>query len=377
MRRFFSLFISMILLFGVIGCFTGCDLSALENSNKNDNMNNSDRYDGLTVILNGHVEENNNNNDLVTPCCFYYDHKAGMIETYFWDRIPNDTLGLYDLPRGYHYLVIGFGFINRSRYDENVNYTDFQVYADNLICEDKLILNDRYPYSATISSGREGIIYVFYSVPVDAETIEIEYKSSAFTDTLVFEVQENGEFTDDDIEAIDAALDRLSNGEPAQIEETEPIPDPNAPITIISGTSDSCYHSNSANRDYSIELTYDGNYQTSWQDGSEGDAVGETLTYNFESSEITRVEIVNGNRKDGNSYMRNNRLASVTITFILNGSQVYEEVLEFTDDVSIVETVLNLDSPVTCDSVVLTINEVFPGSDYSDTGIAEVMFYTN
>lgn len=373
-RKFIGIIMSICLFVGMLFCFTGCDMPTTDST---DNMNNSERYDGLTVILNGHVGDENDNNNLVTPCYFLYDHKMAAIQTEIWEKFPNDSLGLYSLPKGYHYLVVSFTFRNGTKSDISVNVNDFQVYADNHLCEQTFVVEDNFPYSATVSAEREATVYGFFSVPKDASLVEIEYESSWFSDKLVFAVQGNGRLTDEDMEEVKAVIERLQNGMPAQVEETEPAPDPNAPVVIIEGKSDSFYHSNSANKDYSIDLTYDGNYKTSWQDGSDDDAVGETLTYKFAPSDITRVEIVNGNRKDKNSYSRNNRLAIATLTFFLDGSQVHEEIMEFEDDVSIDETVLNLESPVSCDSIVITIDEVFPGSDYSDTGIAEVMFFTN
>lgn len=127
---------------------------------------------------------------LVTPCQFSYNNVSLGIDTEYWDSIPNDTLGLYTLPNGQRYLVVGVRFRNDSNNDIFVSTMDFQVYADNRLCDEKVILNDNIETMATISSGREADIVGFYAVPNDANTVEIEYESSIFSDKVVITVGE-------------------------------------------------------------------------------------------------------------------------------------------------------------------------------------------
>lgn len=327
---------------------------------------------GFKIILNGHVEDESPNDPLLTPCYFVYNDIAVSLQTQYMNKIPNDTLGLYNLPSDQRYLVIDFTFKNGSSSDMNVNTSQIQVYADNVLCDQKYIIDDNIISSATVSSGRIGEIVAFFSVPKDAEKVEIEYEKGLWSETLKFEVQEEGEFYDEDVDYIKEYIDNYNsenNPEETTLEET--------PINVTYATSDSFYHSNSRGIDYTADLTIDGDYKTSWQDGRDDDAIGDTLTYNFAPSDIYKVVIVNGNRKDMGSFSKNNRLASATLTFYLDGQEVSNTTMEFVDDYDQEGDILELTSPVNCDCIVITIDEVYKGSDYQDTGIAEVMFYAS
>ncbi|MCQ2529040.1 MAG: hypothetical protein MJ108_08005 [Saccharofermentans sp.] len=329
--------------------------------------------DGLKILLNGNAEDELETDPLVTPCCFKYDNMIMFIQTEYINKIPGDSLGLYDLPQGYRYLVMYITFANGSSGDMSVSTNQFEIYADNTKCDEKYILDDNIETYVSVSSGRVGKITGFYSVPKDAEKVEIEFEKGFISEMLKFEVQEKGMFNDSDLEIIQNEIDNLDKDAETS-EETEFV---EKPISITDSFSDSFYHSNSQNADYKSTLAHDGDYKTSWQDGSDGDAVGETLTFKFLSNDVYKIVIVNGNRKNNSSYEKNNRLAVANLAFYNDDELVYETKMTFEDDSSVMESVLVLDAPVTCNTLVLTIDEVYAGSSFSDTGIAEVMLYAN
>ncbi len=122
---------------------------------------------------------------LVTPCEFTLDDVDYYVETASINRIPNDDLGLYTLPDGQKYLVVAVQFRNNTSSDVIVSSSDFTVYADNRLCDEKWILIDGIDSSASVSSGREAVIYGFYAVPTDFKSIEIEYQKGWLSDKII------------------------------------------------------------------------------------------------------------------------------------------------------------------------------------------------
>ena len=126
---------------------------------------------------------------LVTPCTFTYDNEIGIsIDATYLDSIPNDSLGLYTLPSGYRYLVVGIACTNGKKSDHYISTSDFQVYADNKLCDEKYILDDNIETSATISSGRSAQLSGFYAVPKDAKLVEIEFEPDFLSDKITIKV---------------------------------------------------------------------------------------------------------------------------------------------------------------------------------------------
>ena len=125
---------------------------------------------------------------LVTPCEFTQDNVVVYIEAEYLDSIPNDDFGLYTLPSGYKYLVLGIVFENHTDSDIFVSTSDFSVYADNSLCSEKIIMVDGVDTMASISSGREATIYGFYAVPANSRNVEIEYQQGWLSDKVVITV---------------------------------------------------------------------------------------------------------------------------------------------------------------------------------------------
>ncbi len=145
-----------------------------------------------------------------------------------------------------------------------------------------------------------------------------------------------------------------------------------APV-MVTYTDASSYLITKKGVEYSITNTIDDDYSTCWQDGVKGDGIGETLTYGFNDALISKITIKNGNRRDGNSYKENNRLATAHLLFRKDGSDVYEEDIEFEDNENIT-SVFEFADGIDCDTIVLTITDVYHGTEYKDTCIAEISF---
>jgi RNA polymerase subunit RPABC4/transcription elongation factor Spt4 len=94
---------------------------------------------------------------------------------------------------GYQYIYIKLAVTNTSdSSDENISFYSFDCYADGYAV-DQYYGGDE-DLSATLSAGRSTSGYVYFTVPVDAQTIEIEYTTNYFTDekmTFLYEGEQD------------------------------------------------------------------------------------------------------------------------------------------------------------------------------------------
>jgi predicted nucleic acid-binding Zn ribbon protein len=89
---------------------------------------------------------------------------------------------------GYHYIYCEFEFENISDSDQYVGYFDFDCFADGQSCDGCYQMDDNL--SATISPGRKATGTVAFEVPLDAQTVEVEYLTNLWTSNrIVFTYQ--------------------------------------------------------------------------------------------------------------------------------------------------------------------------------------------
>ena len=88
---------------------------------------------------------------------------------------------------GYEYWRFEFNFENISDTDQTLSsMMDWECYADNQKV-DQTWLGDESGLDATLSSGRTTQGSVYFEVPVDAESIELEYSISFWnSDKIIF-----------------------------------------------------------------------------------------------------------------------------------------------------------------------------------------------
>lgn len=82
---------------------------------------------------------------------------------------------------GMKYIMALFTFENTSDTDKYVSIYDFDCYADNTNCEEKYSLDDDDFINTNLSSGRNISFKVYFEVPVDSESIELEYELNSWT----------------------------------------------------------------------------------------------------------------------------------------------------------------------------------------------------
>lgn len=126
---------------------------------------------------------------------------------------------------------------------------------------------------------------------------------------------------------------------------------------------------------YGIELTFDGSDDTCWQDGQDGNGIGETLSYWFDSNvSLAKISITNGRFLNEEKYSENNRLAEATLYFYLEGKLVNKQIISFADGFLNQPEIFDIDSPVNCNQIVLEVTNVYEGSKYNDLCVTEIEF---
>lgn len=122
------------------------------------------------------------------------------------------------------------------------------------------------------------------------------------------------------------------------------------------------------NKEYYPGYVLDEDETTSWQEGVEGDGIGEWLLLSFDGNwEVQYLDLKLGNWRDSTNYLGNGR--PKTLTFEI-GNQRFT--YEFPDEQR--EFVLKLDMPVQASSMQVNLDEVYPGNT-GDTCISEIGVY--
>ena len=120
---------------------------------------------------------------------------------------------------------------------------------------------------------------------------------------------------------------------------------------------------------YGAAFLNDGDTSTPWEEGVEGDGIGEQITYEPEAgTKLQVIRIYPGNGRSDKAFQENNR--PKTITLEIDGKK---QILNF-DDAGHFYT-FSSKKPVTAKQVKLIIDSVYPGSKWQDTCISEVEFY--
>lgn len=93
----------------------------------------------------------------------------------------SDEYNMYSPADGMKYIMVSFTFENTGNSDAYVSIYDFDCYADNTSCEQAYLPDESDFMNTNLSSGRNISFQTYYSVPVDAQSIELEYETSIWT----------------------------------------------------------------------------------------------------------------------------------------------------------------------------------------------------
>ena len=123
--------------------------------------------------------------------------------------------------------------------------------------------------------------------------------------------------------------------------------------------------------DNSPQTLYDGQDWSGWQDGVDGDGIGEHITFTLDREYQIRgfaVKLGNWYQPEEGYYVLNNR--PETLTFAV-GNETFS--VTFPDEQ--VEMYVELNHDVPASQVRLTIDSVYKGTWYEDTCISEITIY--
>ena len=82
--------------------------------------------------------------------------------------------------------MVSFTFENIGESgDKYVSIYDFDCYADDASCEQEYSLDDSSFINTNLSPGRNVSFKTYYAVPVNANSIELEYETNAWTSEKV------------------------------------------------------------------------------------------------------------------------------------------------------------------------------------------------
>lgn len=143
-------------------------------------------------------------------------------------------------------------------------------------------------------------------------------------------------------------------------------------VLPVFNTWESSIVTQSGTHDNSAYAVVDGNTDTSWQEGVDGDGLGEYITLDLgEEMQVQFLEAWLGNWRSDDWYNRNNVPAELYIQFYDNAGGYVDDTLCFPKEKK--KFGIELSRPVTARYVRIEIVDVYPGSKYDDTCIAEIL----
>lgn len=93
------------------------------------------------------------------------------------------------VPEGMEVIEIPIYITNISSYDSAISSTSFQMYKNNIACDDYIYGDTGFIYE-TISYGRSFQSFLYYQVPIGTEesVLELEYKYDHYGSKIIFKL---------------------------------------------------------------------------------------------------------------------------------------------------------------------------------------------
>lgn len=121
---------------------------------------------------------------------------------------------------------------------------------------------------------------------------------------------------------------------------------------------------------YSPEQLFDSRKEFVWAEGAKGNGENETLTFRFNDDQsITSIKLWNGYQRSQKHFESNTRVKTFELASA-NGTKT-----KYTIADSMEPQVIALTEPLKGKSLQLTILEVYPGKDYKDLVLSEILFF--
>lgn len=93
----------------------------------------------------------------------------------------DDEYGFSAPADGKRLVMASFTFENTGKSDAYVSIYDFDCYADNTSCDQSFISDDNGFINGNISPGRNVSFQTYYEVPINAQSVELEYETNIWT----------------------------------------------------------------------------------------------------------------------------------------------------------------------------------------------------
>lgn len=96
----------------------------------------------------------------------------------------------YNSPQdGMKYIKVAFTYTNIGNSDNYASIYDFKCYADNQTCEQAYGLDDSGFMNTNLSPGRSVSFSTYYQVPINSQSVELEYSSLWGSDNVIIKLQ--------------------------------------------------------------------------------------------------------------------------------------------------------------------------------------------
>lgn len=154
------------------------------------------------------------------------------------------------------------------------------------------------------------------------------------------------------------------------IEPVSSLPDNHTLVNVEDVSASSCLFGNNGVL-YNADYVFDGDLDTSWQDGVDDFGENEYITFSFQSDGGTAyLEIYNGNQISDEHFCRNNRIheADIIVNNIASGSIILED--------STIPQLVKISGLSGTTNIKLVIKSVYSGSEYNDTCLSEIKTYS-
>lgn len=137
---------------------------------------------------------------------------------------------------------------------------------------------------------------------------------------------------------------------------------------VVNSSASSVYSGDNLGR-HAPDKMYDGKLNTNWTEDASGNGVGEYVVFNFDDTyAVNKFSIYIGSHYNEAVYRQNCRPKAITLTF----SDGSTELVRLNDSYD--EQVITLKQYYYTEYIKLTIEEVYTGTKYLDTVIAELDF---
>jgi hypothetical protein len=123
---------------------------------------------------------------------------------------------------------------------------------------------------------------------------------------------------------------------------------------------------------YAAAQLFDSRKEFVWAEGGKGSGENETLTFNLQDDQtISTIKIWNGYQRSDKHFFANARIKSFEFG-TTGGNKV-----RYTIDDSMEPQEVKLDGPLSGKDFLLTVLEVYPGKDYKDLVVSELIFFND